>query len=199
MMKKIIIFLAVVASLYCIFSFQQQKRVESARTLIIDAYRGDLLSVKNDVEQGASFDAEVYITDDFRQYNGIWFSALHAAASSGDEDIILFLLQEGFDINARTSDMGWTPLMVAARDGNTQAAKLLVYQGANVNLQSDLGATALTFAVTQPFPLEEDRLSLITYLLNHGADATLTDSFGHTPLYYAQQTGKNKIVQMLQD
>lgn len=197
-MKKTIIFLVAIAAVFCIVSFQQQEKQEAARSLIIDAYQGNLLAVKNNVETGAPLDLELYIEDDSRQYSGVWFNALHAAASSGNEDIILFLLEEGLDIDTRSSDKGWTPLMVATRDGRAEAAKLFIYKGANLNIQSELGATALTFAVTQPFPSERERLSLITYLLNHGADPNLQDSFGHTPLYYAQQTGKKEIAQTLQ-
>ena len=197
-MKKIIIFLTAVLAIYCTISFQRQSRREDAQNLILDAYDGDLIAVKNDAEEGAPFDFELYIQDDERQYQGVWFNALHAAASSGNEDVILFLLEEGFYIDARTPDQGWTPLMIAVRDGRAEAAKLLVYKGADLNAQSHLGATALIFAVTQPFPSEEERLSLITYLLNHGANPALQDTFGHTPLYYAQQTGKKEITKMLQ-
>jgi len=198
-MKKIFIFLTAALVIYCIFSFQQHSRREDAQKLILDAYAGDLLSVKNDVEEGAPLDFEMYIQDEQRQYKGVWFNALHAAASSGNEDIILFLLNEGLNIEAITPDMGWTPLMISARDGHAEATKLLVYKGADVNAQSKLGATALTFAVSQPFPSEEERLSLITYLLNHEADPTLQDSFGHTPLFYAQELGKKEIVKVLQE
>lgn len=199
MMKKIIILLAAAAALYCMVSFQIQEQKEKARALITDAYQGDFIAVKNDVETGVPLDLELYIQDPIRQYSGVWFNALHAAASGGNEDIILFLLEEKFDINARTPDEGWTPLLVATRDGRAEAAKLLIYKGSDVNAQSNLGATALTFAVTQPFPSEEERLSLVTYLLNHEADPTLQDSFGHTPLYYAQQTGKKEIAEVLQN
>ena len=199
MMKKIVLILTAIAAVYCFVSFQTQEQKEKAQALIIDAYQGDLLAVKNGVEAGAPLDLELYIQDEDRQYRGVWFNALHAAASGGNEDIVLFLLEENFDINAVTPNEGWTPLMIATRDGRTDAAKLLIYRGADLNAQSSLGATALTFTVTQPFPSEAERLSLVTYLLNHGADPDLQDSFGHTPLYYAQQFGKKEIVKALQD
>ena len=199
MIKKIIILLAAAAVLYCMVSFRIQEQKEKAHALITDAYQGDIIAVKDDVETGAPLDLELYIQDPTRQYNGVWFNALHAAASGGNEDIILFLLEEKFDINARTPGERWTPLMVATRDGHAEAAKLLIYKGSDVNAQSSLGATALTFAVTQPFPSEKERLSLVTYMLNHEADPTLQDSFGHTPLYYAQQTGKKEIAEVLQN
>lgn len=198
-MKKIIIALVSIAAIYATVSFQIQNRREKAHRLIIDAFEGNLIAVKNAVEQGIPLDFELYIQDDARQYHGVWFNALHAAASSGNEDLILFLLEEGFDINGRTSEKEWTPLLIAIRDGNTEAAKLFVYKGADINAQSHLGATALTFAVTQYFSSEKQRISLLTYLLEQGADPNLKDSFNHTPLYYAQHLGKKEIAQLLQD
>ena len=197
-MKKIFIFLVVISVVCTAISFHLKTRQEKARNLILDAFQGDLISVKNDVEQNAPLDWELYIQDQDRQYRGVWFNALHAAASSGNEDVILFLLEEGLDINAPTSDKGWTPLMIAARDGHAEAAKLLIYKGADLNVKSKLGATALSFAVTQSFPSKEEQISLIVYLLKRGADPNLKDNFGHTALYYAQHTGKKEIEVLLQ-
>ena len=198
-MRKAFILLVSILAIYAVFSFKQQEYKEKGKELILDAFQGDLIAVKNDVENGAPLDFELYIQDEERQYQGVWFNALHAAASGGNEDIILFLLEEGLDIDATTSPEGWTPLMIATRDGQAEAAKLFIYAGALLNTQSNLGATALTFAVTQPFPSEEERLSLITYLLKRGADPNLQDHFKHTPLYYAQQTGKKELIKILRE
>ena len=71
------------------------------------------------------------------------------------------------------------------RDGQAEAAKLLIYRGANLNAQTDRGATALMMAVTQKFPSEKVRRDLLLYLLKRGADPNQKDAFGHSAFYYA--------------
>ena len=161
-----------------------------------DAYYGHVINVKEDLEQGAPLDYIVEVTDPDRAYKGVFFNALHAAASSGNEDLILFLLDQGFDIDSPTQ-AGWTPLFIATRDGQAEAAKLLIYQGANLNAQTNLGATALTMVVTQKFPSEKIQRELLVYLLKRGADPTLKDIYNHTPLDYATQLKREDLVKLL--
>ncbi|HAM42965.1 MAG TPA: hypothetical protein DCP52_03935, partial [Elusimicrobia bacterium] len=72
--------------------------------MVTAAYYGDLLSVKEALEEGAPAAYTLYFNDDERQYTETEFNALQAAASSGNEDVINFLLEQGFDINAPTPD-----------------------------------------------------------------------------------------------
>ena len=196
MKNKLIIGAIIILVSFLAITYFKQSYQEKGRTLVTDAYYGDLLAVKDDVEAGAPLDYSFYFTDDERQYNGVWFNALHAAASGGDEDIINFLIDQGFNINTQTPD-GWTPLFIAARDGQAQAAKLLIYRGAELNLQTNQGASALLMVLTQPFPTEEERLDLLTYLLRRGADANLADNRGFSPLYYAALAGHPARVELL--
>ncbi len=183
-MKKWVILIIVIAVLGLGLSYRQNAVERAAANLIADAYRGDLTAVKNDVEDGAPLDYTLLFDDEERQYKGADFTALHAAASGGSEDVINFLLDEGLDINTATPN-GWTPLFIAARDGRTEAAKLLVFRGADMNAQTDKGATALMMALTQKFPTETDRTDLITYMLKRGADPNLTTKDGVNALFYA--------------
>ena len=177
-------------------SYHRAFKREQGEQLIAHAYYGDLLSVKEDVENDAPLETVIYFSDEERDYHGVTFNALHAAASSGNEDVINFLLENDFNIDAQTPD-GWTPLFIAARDGRTEAAKLLVFRQADLNIQTDLGATALLMAITQPYPTEEERLDLVTYMLKRGADPNLPPAEGITPLYYAAVTQKMPIVEIL--
>ncbi|MBR2082701.1 MAG: ankyrin repeat domain-containing protein [Elusimicrobiaceae bacterium] len=195
-MKKYLILVLIVVVCWMGFSYHKHMRILRGEELVTDAYYGDLLSVKNDVEQGAPVGYRFTFDDDERQYVNQTFDALHAAASSGNEDVILFLLDQGLLIDSRTSE-GWTPLFVAARDGQAEAAKLLVFKGADLNAQTKLGATALMMAVTQEYPTEKARLNLIEYMLKRGADANLTDKYGHSALYYAQMQHNNPVVELL--
>ncbi len=169
---------------------------DRAERLIADAYYGQLEDVKEDVEQGAPLDFTLYFSDPQRDYSGVEFNALHAAASGGNEDIINFLLEQGMNIDAQTPE-GWTPLFIAARDGRAEAAKLLVFRGAQIDVPTSRGATALLMAATQPYPSEEERLNLITYLLKRGANPNRAADTGFTPLYYAAAAQREKVVSLL--
>ena len=177
-------------------SYQQARVQARGEALIADAYYGKLDEVKDDLEDGADLNFTFLFSDSEREYTGVTFNVLHAAASSGNEDVINYLLEQHLDINAQTPT-GWTPLFIAARDGRTEAAKLLIFREADVNLPTDLGATPLLMAVTQPYPTEEERLNLITYLLDNEADPNLATHQGLTPLYYAAVTHRLDIVKIL--
>src|SRR5450432_3009226 len=56
------------------------------------------------------------------------------------------ILASGADINASDS-FGWTPLMIAAKNGSTELVQLLLTSGADPNRENSTGATALYLAV----------------------------------------------------
>ncbi len=178
-------------------SFRRAQWQARGETLVEDAYYGDLVAVKNDVEAGAPLHFYFYFDEPERQYTAQTFNALHAAASSGNGKVVFYLLEQGMEVDARTP-AGWTPLFVAARDGNAGVAKFLISRGADVNAQTDWGATPLTMAATQPYANEQDRISLLEYMLRKGADPLLADAYGHTPLYYAQAVGNPAVIDLLQ-
>lgn len=189
-MKKILVFLTALAVCWLAAGYYTAHQHILNESLVVDAYYGDLVSVKNDLEDGANLSFELYFDDENRQYTDVLFNALHAAASSGNEDVINFLLEEGLAIDYPTPE-GWTPLFIAARDGQSEAAKLLIFRGADLNFQTDRGATALLMALTQKYPSESERQSLLEYMLKRGANPNLADANGFSPLYYAAAL-KNK-------
>ncbi len=195
-MKKLIILLLFLGVIGLAISYHQARVKALGEALIADAYYGKLDEVKDDLEDGADLNFTFFFSDSEREYNGVTFNALQAAASSGNEDVINYLLEQHMDINAQTPT-GWTPLFIAARDGRTEAAKLLIFREANVNLPTDLGATPLLMAITQPYPTEEERLNLITYLLDNEANPNLATHEGLTPLYYAAVTYRADVVKIL--
>ncbi len=197
MSKKITICILIILVCALAWSYRQQRLERLAAALIADAYSGDLIAVKNDLEDGAPLDYTLLFEDPERQYAAADFGPLHAAASGGNEKIINLFIDQGLNIDSQTPH-GWTPLFVAARDGQANAAMLLILRGANPNIQTDTGATALIMAVTQKFPTEKDRLDLITYMLKRGADPKLTTRDGLDALFYAASYLKNpRIVSLL--
>lgn len=196
-MKKYLILFLFLVTLWLAITYHKNLIEDRGIKLVTHAYYGDLIEVKNIVEEGAPLDYQFAFEDPQREYTFQIFNALQAAASSGNEDVILFLLDQGLDINAVTPD-NWTPLFIATRDGRAEAAKLLVFKGADLNMQTNLGTTALTMVVTQDYPSEKARLNLLEYMLKRGADANVEDIYHHTPLYYAQTKGNQQVVDLLE-
>jgi len=102
---------------------------------------------------GAKCCRKVYPTD-WKQFDVVddLFNAfaLFDAASNGDVDRLKALVEAGaHDLNIADSD-GWTALIMSASDGSVRCAKILVQAGAELNLKTNDGETALDMA------LEED-------------------------------------------
>ncbi len=73
-------------------------------------------------------------------------SSLHFGASKGYNDVVLYLLQAGLDINSTVTSghvySGYTPLMIAAKQGQLDSVKLLLMNGADVTITGQDGETA---------------------------------------------------------
>lgn len=98
------------------------------------------------------------------------WSALHWAAWNCDAEMIMLLLSHGADINCRTSSgwtpgypkihqalrdvwdvrcaRGWSPLHLAAIQGNVETMELLIANGAEVDAKGDKRRTPLWWAKT---------------------------------------------------
>ena len=119
---------------------------------------------------------------------------MHACKKSShtiDPSILVVLLKAGADPNAR-SKKGETALMAAAQnDGMFEDVKILLNAKADVNIQNDVGSTALHVAAEYGF------FSISKLLLESGAQAFLIDSHGKTPLDYALDNNHHDVCHML--
>lgn len=98
------------------------------------------------------------------------------AAATGNLDAIKQHVAAGTDLNAKEPSGGSTPLMIAALVGQTEAAKLLIEKGANINAGNNEGSTALLIAA---FFCHTETVKL---LLNKGADVNAKNIRSETPL-----------------
>ncbi|KAL7140621.1 hypothetical protein ABFS83_08G001100 [Erythranthe nasuta] len=73
------------------------------------------------------------------------FNAVHCAARRGDLEAVKLLASKGYDINGCDGD-GYTPLMVAASEGNGKMCQLLISCGAHVEMKNGKGESALSLA-----------------------------------------------------
>lgn len=117
------------------------------------------------------------------------------AAGRGYTDIVAVLLDAGVDVNFRYSH-DLTALMWAAGHSNdvpvregVETVKLLIDRGAEIDLVDDRGRSALMTAA------ERDHAEIAMLLIEHGADATLTDLDSKTVLELARS---NMLRSMLQ-
>lgn len=100
--------------------------------LMIAAYKGNNQAVDRLIAKGADI-------------NRPGWTALHYAASIGNDDIVKALLDQSAYIDA-ASPNGTTPIMMAARSGHIYTVKLLLDEGADATLKNALGMTAANLA-----------------------------------------------------
>jgi ankyrin repeat protein len=86
---------------------------------------------------------------------------------------------EGLKVAPNNKGGGLTALVLAAREGQLDCAKLLLEAHANVNQTTHYGWTALLTAV------QNRHYEFAAYLLDHGADPNIANNGGWTALYVA--------------
>lgn len=110
---------------------------------------------------------------DARTWRDTPFYAAAATNTAEAAEDLLQMLEQGADPNVRVH--GYTPLMVAARQGNMVAMELLLWAGADANAGTPEGQTALSLALGQ-------QAHVVEWLLRHGATIPETGSPEHREL-----------------
>lgn len=80
--------------------------------------------------------------------NGTGLRPLHAATAAGAPAIVGELVDAGATVDARQAG-GFTPLMAAAKHGDTASLRLLLAAGADPSLVADDGSTARSLATPE--------------------------------------------------
>ena len=150
------------------------------------------LNVFDVARNGTVEQAKVLLNQDAEIFNTVnegGYSPLMLACYRGNIKVAQFLMENGADINVKSS-MG-SPLMAAVVKGNIEIVKALLAKKADVNATDANGITALIYAVQ--FRNEE----ILKLLLAYNADKTHIDKEGKTAFEHAVFTGNESIINLL--
>ncbi len=113
---------------------------------------------------------------------------LHRAVELSNSNMVVLLLGAGADANARDG-AGITPLLEASRTGNLPVAKILIDGGADVNaIGGRHNDSALHVAAFN------GRAELVELLVLRGADPTMENMLGRTPIQEAEQMKRTNVI-----
>eukprot|EP00929_Paragymnodinium_shiwhaense_P046990 TRINITY_DN23872_c0_g1_i1.p1 TRINITY_DN23872_c0_g1~~TRINITY_DN23872_c0_g1_i1.p1 ORF type:complete len:470 (+),score=73.56 TRINITY_DN23872_c0_g1_i1:111-1520(+) len=125
-------------------------------------------------------------------------TALHWAARNGNAEVCKWLLglDDGPKVDTET-DLGETPLMLAAWQGHVGTCQLLVEARADVNHLNTSGCTAMHKAARMDGAASS--IEMLKFLYQHDVDPLLANSNGHNAMHKAAQHGSPEAVQWLLD
>jgi cytohesin len=117
--------------------------------------------------------------------------SLNQASVEGDVARVKALLDEGTDVNAKNSRMGYTALHGAARNGHKEVVELLLANGADINARENQSKTPLFLAV------EYGKKEIVELLLARGADVNAAARGAENALSTAKKKGNTEIEALL--
>ncbi|CAF0712636.1 unnamed protein product [Brachionus calyciflorus] len=159
---------------------------------------GDLEVIKCFVEHGADLDYSPSgkEADDL---NITGQTALFMATLKEQNDVVQYLIEKGSQVNVKNR-YGVSPLLLCAEGGNETLVKLLVSNGADVNM-SPSGDLAVEHILAGQTPLygaaKKGHYHICKYLIENGAKVNAETMTGATPLYTAVEEGHFEICELL--
>jgi len=148
------------------------------------AQQGDLGEVRELLRAGSDVNAA----------QGDGMTALHWAASRGDDEMVGVLLYAGAVAGARTRLGNYTPLHLAARNGRSTTVATLVESGAAVTVRSSTGVTPLHLAAMSGAD------EAVAALIAAGSDMDAKENgLGQTPLHWATAANRTGAMRRLID
>ena len=152
-------------------------------TAVVDAaMQGNRDAVRALLKEGADVNTAL----------GDGMTALHYAALKHDVELAKMLLYAGANVKATTRIGGYTPLLVASRDGDVPMIDALLAGGADAGAATTNGTTALMFAAAS------GRVEAVKALVAHGADVNAKEPVkGETALTFAAANGRADVIREL--
>ena len=135
---------------------------------------------------------------------GTYGTPLHAALkmsdADADSDVVQLLLSHCVNVDVPDHE-GRTPLHLAAYHGFLGVTRTLGERNADINVRDKYGSTPLHLTMRRWFKkserVQEGRIEVIKYLLEHGADSDAKDYTYETPLHDASFFGSVEGVQLM--
>lgn len=118
------------------------------------------------------------------------------AAVADDVPTLTVALEIGCRAGNITSPWRGTALIAAAHEGNAEVIRTLIKAGAPLDHVNSLGWTAMIEAVVLGDGGKRHQQSL-RYLVEAGANGTLADPQGRTPLDLARERGYSEMIEIL--
>lgn len=119
-------------------------------------------------------------------------ATIFAAAEAGDTNAVQTILAKDSHLAFATNTFGSTPLHYAAMNGHLGVVKLLLTNGAVLDVKDKSGATPLWLAAAN------GRLNVVEFLMSKGASIqTRNKVAGLTPLHIAALNGHKEVVELL--
>lgn len=119
-------------------------------------------------------------------------TAIHLAAAGGSVEVVKALLAKKATIANDQFGNGPLHTCVNSEDKKTEIWGLLIKAGCDVNQQNKDGTTPLREAQSG------ENLVAVKYLLSQGADASIKDNNGETPLESSRRLKMTKIIALLE-
>ena len=116
--------------------------------------------------------------------------SIHDAIEKGNSQAVKQHLAAGTKVDVKNDD-GWTPLQLAAGEGQKEIAELLIEKNADVNAMTEDGLTALFAAILGAHN------EIAELLIEKGADVNARGFLGMTPLNMAADEGQKEIADIL--
>jgi ankyrin repeat protein len=160
--------------------------------LLVAVDEGDVERVKTLLDRGANVNE--------RGMKGE--TALMMAAARGYVDVARVLVKSGADV-AATCSAGLTALMSAASARQEEMVTFLLDNGADVNRKGPSGSTALLLAAEgrggDLSVSDKGLVSIMSALVDKGANVNARDGRGLTVLWFALREGKEAVIKVLLD
>ena len=115
------------------------------------------------------------------------------AARSGRKNMIEWLVDRGAEIDIISKDRGYSPIMDAVWKSSTEIVELLITLGADLNIVSNDGQSALIVATGS------SNLKICELLVKNGADPNFKDRMGMSSLDYAKLFKKEILIPLYEE
>lgn len=125
------------------------------------------------------------------------YDAVTIAAVADDVETLKSALALGNRATNITSPYDGTALIAAAHLGHDEVVRLLIEAGAPLNHVNNLGWTALIEAVILGDGGQRHQKT-VAYLIKAGADKSIADRGGATPLAHSRQRGYSELIKLLE-